>query len=314
VKKAIVVGSGGQDGRLLWESLSRKNYQILGLRKNTIESNFGSDFRTVDIFKKEEVFALIKEFKPDEVYYLAAFHHNSEQKSDGMLEIYQKSQETHVLGLIHFLEAIVQLRPACRMFYAASSMIFGEPPSDIQTEQTPFQPNSVYGITKLSGLLTCKYFRATHGVFASVGILYNHESKYRGAAFLSQKTVLGALDVKHGRQPLLKVGDLSATVDWGSAADAVEAMQLILQAEKGEEFIVATGQGHTVQDFVKTTFDLLGMDWIKYVEEDPSILKRRKAILIGNAEKLKQVTGWSPKTSFSEMIREMIQAAELKYI
>ncbi|MGZ3687642.1 MAG: GDP-mannose 4,6-dehydratase, partial [Bdellovibrionota bacterium] len=235
MKRAIIVGSRGQDGRLLFEFLTQTGYHVVGLDRETTESNCDWDPAAIDILDATEVSAVIERFQPDEVYYLAAFHHSSEESSDGELDFYLRSHDAHVRGLIHFLDAMVRYKPDCRIFYAASSLIFGNPQSEIQDEQTPFNPTSIYGITKLSGLMVCRYYRATHQLFASVGILYNHESKYRGAGFLSKKTVLAAIEIQQGRREKLMLGDLDAVVDWGSAFDYIRAMQRILRHHRGDE-------------------------------------------------------------------------------
>jgi GDPmannose 4,6-dehydratase len=211
--------------------------------------------------------------------------------------------------LVHFLEAIRRFSPATRLFYAASSHVFGSPRVPLQDEDTPLAPANVYGVTKAAGLLTCRYYRAVHGVYAAAGILYNHESPLRGPGFVSQKIVSGAVDIKCGRRDRLVLGDLSAAVDWGYAPDYVEAMRLILRLPRAEDFVVATGRKRTVRDFVKAVCRRLDLDWRACVAENPGVLTKKKAVLVGNAAKLRRLTGWKPSVDFDGMVDRLVAAA-----
>ena len=216
--------------------------------------------------------------------------------------------DVHVTGLLHFLQAIKERSSQCRLFYAASSLIFGDAPGEAQDEQTPLNPTCVYGITKATGVQCCRLFRATHGVFSSVGILYNHESALRRETFVSQKIVQGAWRIQRGQETKLVLGDLSAEVDWGYAPDFTEAMTKILALDAPDDFVIATGELHSIREFVTIAFGCLGLDWRKHVEEDPALLGRKRSTRRGNPAKLQALCGWRPSVSFEEMIHLLIEA------
>lgn len=241
---------------------------------------------------------------PSHVFYLAAHHHSS-QDADLAKEaaLWKRSVDVQVLGLVNTLEALRLHAPDARLFYAASSHIFGAPADSPQNENTPLIPNNVYGVTKIMGIETCLYYRRQHGLFASVGILYNHESVYRKEKFLSQKIIRGALEIKCGRATQLVLGDLSARVDWGYAPDYIDAMVRILQLPEPGEYVIATGEAHTVQEFVSVVFEHLDLDYKDWVVVDPSIIRKSNTLLIGDAGKLRRETGWTPSLSFPDMVR-----------
>ena len=307
MKKSIIVGCNGQDGRLLYEFLSRKDYELIGIGRNIIRCDEHANMDPVDITNTNDVYDLINNFKPDEIYHLAAFHHSSEDTSLDNMELYQNSYKVNVLSLINFLEGMRKFSPKTRLFYAASSHIFGDEVGDFQDESTPINPNSIYGITKAAGLFTCRFYRNNHSVFASTGILYNHESTLRHQKFVSKKIIRGAINIKKGEQDKLILGDLNAEIDWGYAPDYVEAMHRILNNQTADDFIIATGEKHTILDFVKTIFGYLDLDWKSYVIEDPRLITRRKTSLVGNPTKLMAVTGWKPSVDFNQMIRILLE-------
>ena len=311
MKKAIIVGYKGQDGQYLLKSLRLKGYDVVGIGRRDIEpvSKF-SGF--VDINNSDHVFRLLHSYTPHEIYYLPAFHHSSQEDQSDDTRILRESFQTHVLSLSFFLEGMEKFSPLSKLFYAASSHIWGDAPTSIQNEDTPINPNCVYGITKAAGLQTCRFFRR-NGIFASVGILYNHESPLRPVKFISQKIVYGAVAIKEGRQDRLSVGDLSASVDWGFAGDYVEAMQAVLQLDQADDFIVATGRTYTVRDFIERVFDQLKLDWKKYVVEDQNIIiKKKKYILCGDPSKLMARTNWRPSVTFDRLVDMMVQEAMKK--
>jgi GDPmannose 4,6-dehydratase len=300
VKKALIVGSAGQDGRLLHELLSNKGYSIMGVARGGVP----------DILDRGAVFDVVSQLKPDEIYYLAAHHRSSEESAGDDLKLFQKSHEVNVQGLVHFLGAVKRHSPATRIFYAASSHVFGTPPAPVQDENTPIKPECIYGMTKAAGLFACRYYRETHGLFASVGICYNHESSLRDAKFLSRKIVQGALEIKAGKRESLVLGNLSAQADWGYAPDYVRAMHLILSHVQPDDFVLATGHGHSVRDFVDGVFSRLSLDWRSFVKEDPKILTKKNRILVGNPARLMSATGWKPSVDFEEMIELLLKEAE----
>ena len=310
-KTALIVGSSGQDGKIALEYLVKKGYSVIGIDKDAVVTENPDWKDIVDISKKEEIFELLRKVQPDEIYYLAAFHQSSEDKTMEDLELFHISYQVNVSGLLYFLEGIKQRSPRSKLFYAASSLIFGDADEEEQTELTPFRPNSIYGITKLDGLLACRYYREKYGVLASVGILYNHESEHRNSKFISMKIVEAAVQIKQGLRKELIVGDLSAEVDWGYAPDYIDAMHRILGAEKADEYIVATGEKHSVQDWVSGAFGYLGVPWENVVKENIQMLTRKRKPMRGNAEKLRKITGWKPTTSFKEMVEKMVESKQL---
>jgi GDPmannose 4,6-dehydratase len=217
LRKAIIIGNRGQDGTILTKYLLKKKYQVTGVDTDS----------KVDITNLHQVENLIKEIKPDEVYYLAAFHQSSQDKAIEQTLLYQKSYEVNVFGYINFLEAIRKHSPESRIFYAASSMIFGNPKKEVQTEKSLYCPNTPYGITKLDGVLISRIYREQYDIFASCGIMFNHESEFRTANFITTKIIQGAVDIKKGIKDKLEVGSLSAKVDWGYAYDYVKAMNAV---------------------------------------------------------------------------------------
>jgi len=296
---AIIIGSKGQDGRLLSNLLVEKGYEVLGIDK-------GSDVNVLDV---SSIATCIKENQPTELYYLAAFHHSSQDRPMDDAELMKKSTEIHVDGLRNVLEAVEEYSKHTKVLYASSCLIFGDTDEDIQTEETEHKPNSAYAITKHQGMELCKEFSA-RGLFASSVILYNHESEYRAPKFISQKIVQTALDIRDGKADELVIGNLQAKVDWGYAGDYVDAMHKVLQLDTPDEFIVATGNTHTVQDWVDIAFEYAGLEVAKFVKENPDIVKAKRKTLVGDATKLRNATGWQPQTSFNDMVQRMLQVAD----
>lgn len=250
--------------------------------------------------------SLLADLKPDEIYYLAAYHHSSQQGLGSFADEFDRSLEVNVRGLNHFLQGIKDVTPKSRLFYAASSLIFGPAQFPSQDENHPCFPDTVYGITKMAGRNLCRAYRQEFKIFSSVGILFNHESHLRPAAFLSKKIVSSAAKIARNEQSQLVIGDLNAEADWGYAPDFVQAFEQILNLPEPDDFVVATGKIHTVKDFLDITFDLIGLDWKKFVVEDQSLLKRRQLPSCGDSRKLREKTGWAPTVTLREMIREML--------
>jgi GDPmannose 4,6-dehydratase len=251
---------------------------------------------------------MVRKTQPATIYYLAAYHHSAEDPLLGdVATLFRRSFEVHVTGLIHFLEAMRTRSPATRLFYAASSHIFGQPDAPTQSEQTPCAPQCPYGITKAAGLHACRYYRRTHNLFASVGILYNHESPYRREAFVSQKIIRAAVAIAAGKQERIVLGDLSARIDWGWAPDFVDAMTRVLALPKADDFVIATGQSHSVQEFAQIALESLGLDWRNHVVEDPSLLTKQRRSLVGDSSKLREATGWEPSVSFRQMVELLLE-------
>lgn len=306
MKKAIIVGCEGQDGRLLTGLLLKKRYEIVGIDRHVVRSPGRMRFKIIDISKPKEVSSIVRRFKPDEIYYLAAFHHSSEDKPIDDIELSAQSYKVNVLSLVNFLEAIKEASPRTRLFYAASSHIFGNAPGAFQDEKTPINPNCIYGITKAAGLFTCRFYRDKYSIFASTGILYNHESSLRSEKFVSKKIIKGAINIKNGKENTMVLGDLGATIDFGYAPDYVDAMHKILNIAKSDDFVVASGESHSVLDFVKTAFGFLALDWKLYVREDRRIIMKQRHRLVGNPRKLRSMTSWRPSVDFRGMIRSLL--------
>lgn len=307
MKKALIIGCNGQDGRLLYESLSQKSYQVIGVARPSPHGPAHDWRRPLDISDPRAVFDLIKKVVPDEIYYLAAFHHSSENmptQDNG--ELFKNSFQVHVLSLVNFLEGMRMYAKDSKLFYAASSHVFGNAATEPQDERTPFDPKCVYGITKAAGVHTCRFYRNRDRLFVSTGILYNHESPYRKPIFVTKKIIEGAIKIKNKQQDKLVLGSLSAEVDWGYAPDYVDAFHRIVNAAAPDDFVVATGRKHSVRDFVEITFGYLGLDWKKYVEEDNKIIAKSGVTLVGNPQKLMRATGWEPSVDLKAMIKLLL--------
>jgi GDPmannose 4,6-dehydratase len=312
VKTSLVIGASGQDGTFLTELLVRRGDRVVGVDQGKIWSAPAGNWEAADILNSESVLSLLQKTQPAECYYLPAFHHSAEDASllSGDPVLFEKSYAIHVRGLIHFLHAIAQASRQTRLFYAASSHVFGSPGQQPQDESTPLNPENVYGITKTMGIHCCRHFRRELGVFAAAGILYNHESQLRPAQFLSQKIVRGVLAFQRDQSRRLVLGDLNAVVDWGYAGDYAEAMTRILGHATPEDFVVATGEPHTVRDFLQMACEIACVDWRACAVTDAGLLKKRPVVLVGDSGKLRRLTGWHPQVSFPEMIEIMLKAAQ----
>lgn len=286
--KAVIVGAAGQDGRLLAENLRARGHTVLGVTRR------GS----VDILDARAVRRFMARVKPDQVYYLAAYHHSAQERQPKAGVLLKKSLEVHALGLSYFLAALGR----AKLFYAASSHVFGNPKKSPQDESTPLAPENPYALTKTVGIHLCRLYRA-RGAFASVGILYNHESPLRGPEFVSRKIAIAAA---RGRK--LTLGDLSARVDWGWAPDYVEAMRRVLALSKPGDFVIATGRARRVRDFAREAYAAAGLDWRRFVAEDRRLIQKEKAARVGSPRKLRRATGWKPRTSFKDMVRALVLA------
>jgi len=300
MNRCAIIGHRGQDGRILSGILQNRGVQVVGIGRGDL-----------DLTDETAVSAFIEKEKPDQIYYFAAFHHSSEDReclSDA--EIFRRSSNVHLAGVVSILESIKISEKPIRLFYAASSHVFGEPATLPQNEQTPFRPKNIYGITKSAGIESCRFYREKHGVFAATGILYNHESAFRSAKFVSQKIVRGAVDVSRGKTTSISLGNLEARIDWGYAPDFIEAMMLIMDQSSSDDYVISTGVTHSVREFAEIAFSELGLDWKNHVTVDESLIARKASeLLVGDSSKLRERTDWKPKTSFAEMISIMIKAA-----
>ena len=308
MKKAVIVGIFGQDGQFLCNHLEKNGYVVTGIGRNKVYSSNQSWDKLIDIGEKDDVAYLIKKLQPDEIYYLAACHHSSEDIKEDFSQLLKSSYLVNVFSYINFLESIVEYSKTTRIFYAASSHIYGDSIEEIQDETTKFSPISIYGITKLDGLLLSRYFRSKHRLHSSVGILYNHESHLRHPNFVSRKIVKAAVEIKKGIRDELILGDLNAQIDWGYAGDYVDAMYQIVNHKEPEDYIIASGKIIELVDFVQIVFRELGITWRKFVKEDKSLLKRIfTATYCGNPAKLISATGWKPTTDLDDLAKIMVK-------
>ncbi len=308
-KTAVIVGSAGQDGVWLERELAANGRRVFGLRRNESTRPDGARAPAVDILDAEETSRLVRAVAPDEIYYLAAFHHASAAPAlRDPSTLFDKSFQVNVRGAVNFLEAVKNHHPEARIFYAGSSLVFGQPADASQSERTPFAPACAYGISKAAGIRACSMYCADYGLFVSSGILFNHESERRPLRFLSRKIVAEAVRIKKGLSRELLLGDLSARADFGYAPDFTRAMRLILENDAPGDYVVATGEIHGVRDWLEISFGLLDLDWRDHVGEDATLLSRRRAPLVGDASKLKRHTGWRPEISFEKMVERMVAA------
>ena len=301
--KAIIIGSNGQDGRCLSELLMKRGYEVTGVSRNS----------GIDLYDEKAVAHLIKKILPDEIYYLAAFHHSSEQKTESELALWNESIQTHLTAPSILLECVRLHHPTARVFYAASSLIFGAG-DGILNENSPLAPDSPYAITKAAGMSMCQYYREKHQIFVSVGILFNHESEYRANKFLSKKIATAVAAIQKGSLNKLQLGNLSAQVDWGYARDYVEAMTRILKLKAPENFVISSGKLHSVKQFVEIAFSMAGLDGQTYVEENTSLLQRSIPARLGDFSKLHAMTGWTPTTSFDKLIEILLKSEGVELV
>lgn len=292
MKRVLVVGSAGQDGRILIE-------QLRGVDEVTAIDR-GDSTNVLDF---DSIAELVRARAPDQIYYLAAHHHAAEDVQEPTPVLLRASYDVHVVGLTNLLEATERHAPACRTFYASSSHVFGAPSSPTQNELTPIAPVGVYGITKVMGMLVARLYRR-RGLFVSCGILYNHESVLRGTSFVSQKIAAAAR-----AKTRVRLGRLDAIVDWGFADDTVRAMRSILAHSVADDFVVATGEPHTVRDFAAAAYAAVALDWRAYVDEDATVLHKEQATLVGDSQKLRDATGWRPSITFEEMVGKLVAGA-----
>ncbi|HXH19554.1 MAG TPA: GDP-mannose 4,6-dehydratase [Chitinophagales bacterium] len=311
MKKAIIIGSTGQDGTYLTSFLREHHYEVTGISGKTITDNQYGIF-TSDIRKPEYADRVIKIIQPDEVYFLAAIHHSSEEQAIEDGELFRASIDVNVTALVNFLESIRKFSTRSRLFYAASSHVFGNPEKSPQDELTPFRPDCIYGITKSAGAHACRFYRERHRIFACAGILYNHESPLRGSKYVSKKIVEAAVAIRQGKKKELVLGNLDSEIDWGYAPDYVRGMHAMMQLPGPDDFIISSGEVHSIRDFVSEVFSYLGLDWKAFVKVNPALItKQQKRHLAGNNQKIRNATGWAPGVDFKGLIKILVDE-ELK--
>ena len=313
-KKALVTGITGQDGSYLAELLLSKGYEVHGIvrrvaledpsrRLGRIESVLSQlRLHAASLESFPSIYRVFQTVQPDECYHLAAQSFVSYSFDDEFSTL-----NTNINGTHFVLAAMKDVAPKCRFYFAGSSEMFGKVAEIPQTETTRFHPRSAYGISKVAGFDLTRNYREAYGIYASNGILFNHESPRRGFEFVTRKITAGIARILAGQSKELRLGNLEAKRDWGHARDYVEAMWAMLQQDEPDDYVVATGKSHSVADFVRLAFDLVGLDSEKYVVVDPDFFRPSEVhLLIGNPAKAKAKLGWVPKTDFEGLVREMI--------
>lgn len=312
--KALVVGCAGQDGYYLSRQLTQRGQAVWGVDRQGVHAPDGTTLPPLDLTRPEQVAQLIDAWRFDRIYYLAAYHHAAEESVGCITELMRGSLAVHCQGWLNMLEAMVRYHPTGRLFYAASSHIFGVPDHSPQTEETPFRSVTPYGITKATGVQMGRMMRARHGLFCCAGILYNHESPRRQERFLTRRIVRTAVAIAHGLAQELVVGDLNARTDWGYAPEYTDAMIRILECDHPDDYIVATGRLHSVQEFLAAVFSRLDLDWRESVREDPTLLQKvgETARLVGDGARLKRATGWEPTRDLEHLAGLLVDAERQK--
>ena len=319
MKKALITGITGQDGSYLTELLLSKGYEVHGIIRRA--STFNTErldhlYKDVhvhgvrlflhygDLSDAVSLVKLLYELKPDEIYHLAAQSHVRVS-----FDIPEYTADITGVGTIRILEAIRETGVQSRFYQASSSEMYGLVAEIPQKETTPFHPRSPYGCAKVFAYWATVNYRESYGLHASNGILFNHESPRRGETFVTRKITRAVAYIKAGLQDKLFLGNLDSKRDWGYAKEYVEAMWLMLQQDKPDDYVIATGETHTIQEFCEVAFGHVGLDWQKYVEFDKRYLRPAEVdILIGDAAKAKRVLGWEPKVKFNQLAQLMVDA------
>lgn len=307
MSRALIVGHTGQDGRLLRDQLTARGVNVVGISRAGVEIDGATT--PLDLLDANAVRALVAKVSPDQVYYLAAHHHSSQDAGMHEVEIWGRSWDVHVHGFGNVLAALAVHAPHARVFYAASSRVFGSAASPLQNESTPRRPLDPYGVTKAAGMMVADYYRRERGLFVCCGLLFNHESPLRGAQFVTQRIVRGLAAIVRGEATTLELGNLDARVDWGYAPDYTRAMQAMLDAHTPDDFVVATGETHSVREFVDIAAGRLGLRWQEHVRETGQLLHRPPQALCGDARYLRRTTGWAPSVGFRAMVHLLTDAA-----
>lgn len=319
VKRALITGITGQDGSYLAELLLGKGYEVFGIVRRSSSFNTAriehlyrdpheADVRLKlvygDLNDASSLNQLIRTIRPDEIYNLGAQSHVRVS-----FEIPEYTAEISGIGVLRLLEAIRETGHPCRFYQASSSEMYGKVVETPQRETTPFYPRSPYGVAKVYGFWITVNYRESYGMFACNGILFNHESPRRGETFVTRKITRAVGRIVHGLQDKLYLGNLDARRDWGFAGDYVEAMWLILQQEHPDDYVIASGESHSVREFLDEAFGYVDLDWRRYVEIDPRYYRPAEVdALLGDPSKARRQLGWQPRVSFSQLVRMMVDA------
>ena len=311
-KRALISGITGQDGSYLAEFLLGQGYEVLGMVRRTSTVTFGriehiQDRITLahaDLLDQTSLLDVMREYKPDEIYNLAAQSFVPVSWQQPVL-----TGEFTALGVTRMLEAMRSVVPEARFYQASSSEMFGKVREVPQTEKTPFYPRSPYGVAKVYGHWITVNYRESYDLFTSSGILFNHESPRRGLEFVTRKVTHGAAQIKLGLAHALHLGNLDSRRDWGYAGDYVKAMWLMLQQDHPDDYVVGTGETHSVRELCQVAFGHLDLDWDEYVVSDPAFYRPAEVdVLVSDPAKARAVLGWKPEVSFAELIQMMVDA------
>jgi GDPmannose 4,6-dehydratase len=313
--RALITGITGQDGSYLAELLLSKGYEVHGLVLPAELEHSGKRLDNIetlrdrlllyagDLVCSSRICEVVAEARPQECYHLAARSFAGATSGDAA------TLEANIGGTRRILAAVNALAPECRFFFAASSEMFGNVDRQPQNETCAFRPRSSYGVSKVRGFDLTRNYREAYGLHASSGILFNHESPRRGREFVTRRITSGIARLLAGQETELQLGDLEARRDWGHAREYVEAMWLMLQQPEPDDYVIATGETHTVREFVELAFAHAGLDWRKYVRTSPDLLRApERGILCGDASKAHARLGWQPKTRFPQLVHEMVEA------
>lgn len=311
-KKALITGVTGQDGSYLADFLLEKGYEVYGMVRRSSMEKFDRiehikdriNIRQADLLDQYSISKIIEEVQPEEVYNLAAMSFVPTSWDQPVL-----TAEFTAIGVTRMLEAIRAVNPRVRFYQASSSEMFGLVKEIPQTELTPFHPRSPYGVAKVYGHWITVNYRESYNIFGVSGILFNHESPRRGIEFVTRKVTYNAAKIKLGLSKELRLGNLEAKRDWGYALDYVEAMWLMLQQDKPDDFVIASGETHSVRELVEIAFSHLGLDYNDFVVLDKKFIRPAEVDLLrGDFSKAKKILGWQPKVHFSQLVKMMVDA------
>ncbi|MBN1873670.1 MAG: GDP-mannose 4,6-dehydratase [Anaerolineae bacterium] len=311
-RRALITGITGQDGSYLAEFLLSQDYEVIGVVRRTSTINFAriqhiqDDITLVsgDLLDQGSLIAILSEYKPQEVYNLAA---QSFVPASWKQPVF--TGEVTALGVTRVLEAVRTVDPTIRFYQASSSEMFGKVREVPQTETTPFYPRSPYGIAKVYGHWITINYRESYNLFACSGILFNHESPRRGLEFVTRKVTHYVAKIKLGMETQLPLGNLDSKRDWGYAGDYVRAMWLMLQQDKPDDYVVGTGETHAVRELCEVAFSYVGLNWEDYVTQDPRFMRPAEVdLLVSNPNKARHVLGWEPEVSFKQLIEMMVES------
>jgi len=309
-RSALITGISGQDGFYLAKWLLKQGYEVHGTARQSsqipplLKERLAS-VSIVDLNEPKHLAEVIHKVRPNEIYHLAA-HHFSSQNIDNNRGQFEPFISVNLLAANAVLEILRQDLSESRFFYASSAHIFGVPDICPQTEITPHRPDTPYAISKSAGFHLCRYFRESHGIYASAGVLYNHESPRRNDSFVTTQIARTAARAFVGKAEPLMIRDLDAVADWGAAQDYVVAMWLTLQQPFGDEYIISSGQPHTILEFVNETFGYLGISADNWIIQDPKAKHVDSLPYVGDNSKIRTICGWEPRISFRDLVRNMV--------